>query len=166
VTTCRFRAQELAPLREHQNSLVEALRGLAAESTGRAGGPKVLFSEDSSAPSLLSQEVNNQLYRIAQEALNNALKHSGAHLVQIHLCVDRLKVELRISDDGRGFGASPPILRGMGMQTMRDRAAAVGGRLSISTDGLRGTVVDCACHNRLTPVAIDKISDIHAATMR
>jgi PAS domain S-box-containing protein len=166
VTTCRFLAQGLAPLREHQNSLVEALRGLAAESTGRAGGPKVLFSEDSSAPSLLSQEVNNQLYRIAQEALNNALKHSGAHLVQIHLCVDRLKVELRISDDGRGFGASPPILRGMGMQTMRDRAAAVGGRLSISTDGLRGTVVDCACHNRLTPVAIDKISDIHAATMR
>jgi signal transduction histidine kinase len=166
VTTCRFLAQGLAPLREQQNSLVEALRGLAAESTGRAGGPKVLFTEDTSAPSLLSQEVNNQLYRIAQEALNNALKHSGAHLVRIHLCVDRLKVALRISDDGRGFGASPPILRGMGMQTMRDRAAAVGGRLTISTDGQQGTVIYCECHNRFTPVGIDKIGDIHAATMR
>jgi signal transduction histidine kinase len=54
----------------------------------------------------------------------------------------------------------------MGMQTMRDRAAAVGGRLSISTDGLRGTVIGCECHNRFTPVAIDKIGDLHAATMR
>jgi PAS domain S-box-containing protein len=158
VTTCRFLAQGLAPLREHQNSLVEALRGLAAESSGRAVGPKVLFSEDSSAPSLLSQEVNNQLYRIAQEALNNALKHSGAHWVRIHLCVDRLKIALRISDDGRGFGATPPIPRGMGMQTMRDRASAAGGRLSISTDAMRGTVVYCECDNRFTPAALTMIA--------
>jgi nitrate/nitrite-specific signal transduction histidine kinase len=54
----------------------------------------------------------------------------------------------------------------MGMQTMRDRAAAVGGRLTISTDGQQGTVIYCECHNRFTPVGIDKIGDIHAATMR
>ena len=154
VTTCRFLAQGLAPLQEHQNSLVEALRRLASDSTGRAGGPKVLFSEDTSAPSLLSQEANNQLYRIAQEALNNALKHSGAGLVRIQLCVDRIKIILRISDDGHGFAARPASSRGMGMQTMRDRAAAIGGRLSISSQ--RGTVIDCECHNRFTQIAIDR----------
>jgi len=141
-------------LQEHQNSLVEALKRLAFDSTGRPSGPKVLFSEDASAPSLLSQEANNQLYRIAQEALNNALKHSGADLVRIQLCVDRTKIILRISDDGHGFAVRSASSRGMGMQTMRDRAAAIGGRLSISS--LRGTVIDCACHNRFTQIAIDR----------
>lgn len=155
VTTCRLLAQGLAPLQEHQNSLQEALRRLASDSNGRASGLKVLFSEDTSAASLLSPEVNNQLYRIAQEALNNALKHSGAHLVRIHLCIDRNKIILRISDDGSGFGAQLPSSRGMGMQTMRDRAAAIGGRLSISTEDRRGTVILCECHNRFMPVAID-----------
>jgi signal transduction histidine kinase len=42
----------------------------------------------------------------------------------------------------------------MGMQTMRDRAAAIGGRLSISSR--RGTVIECECHNRFTQIAIDR----------
>jgi signal transduction histidine kinase len=92
--------------------------------------------------------------------LNNALKHSAAGLVRIELCVDRIKIILRISDDGRGFAARPANSRGMGMQTMRDRAAAIGGRLSVSSR--RGTVIDCECHNRFTQVAIDR-NDIAVA---
>jgi len=152
VTTCRMLAHGLAPLQEQKNSLAEALRRLASDGTGRSGGPEVLFCEVASAASMISQEVNHQLYRIAQEGLNNALKHASAHLVRIHLCVDRSKITLRISDDGCGMGAQLPNSRGMGMQTMRDRAAAIGGRLSISTDGQCGTVIDCECHNRFTPV--------------
>jgi len=154
VTACRLLAQGLAPLQEHQNSLVDALRRLAIAATGRANGPTVTFSEAASAPSLISQEANNHLYRIAQEALNNALKHSGARVVKIQLSIDRDKVSLRICDDGFGLGALVSPVRGMGMRTMRDRAAAIGGRLSISTDGQQGTVIGCKCHNRIGPVTL------------
>ena len=152
VTTCRLLAQGLAPLQERQNSLVDALRRLAIDSTGRAKRPKVTFSEATSAASLISQEANNHLYRIAQEALNNALKHSGARVVKIQLRIDRSKVSLRISDDGLGLGALMSSSCGMGMRTMRDRAAAIGGRLSISTNGQSGTVIGCKCYNRIGPV--------------
>jgi PAS domain S-box-containing protein len=148
VATCRFLAQGLDPLQEHQNSLLDALRKLALNNTGRVGGPTVVFKEATSASSLISLDANNQLYRIAQEALNNALKHSGARTVQIRLCIDRSKVRLRVSDDGHGLGARASSSRGMGMQTMRDRAAVIGGRLSISSNGQRGTVIDCECQNQ------------------
>lgn len=159
VTTCRLLAHGLAPLQEHQNSLAEALRRLASDSTGRPGGPIVQYSQDASAPSMLSEEVNNQLYRIAQEALNNALKHSGSKTVRIHLSIERSKIILRISDDGCGLAAPLPNSRGIGMQTMRDRAAAIGGRLYFSINGEHGTVIKCECRNRFTPVAIDNIGE-------
>lgn len=149
VATCKQLAHGLAPLKAHRNSLVEALAALASDSTGRTGGPMVLFSERTSAASLVSAEVNNHLYRIAQEALNNALTHSGAHFVHIQLCVESTKITLRIRDDGRGFAARSPNPRCMGMQTMRDRARAIGGRLYISSE--QGVVIDCELPNRSTP---------------
>jgi PAS domain S-box-containing protein len=153
VMTCRLLAQGLAPLQEHQNSLADALRRLAIDSTGRANGPTVTFSEATSAASLISQETNNHLYRIAQEALNNALKHSGARVVKLQLSIDRSRISLRISDDGHGLGALVSSSSGMGMRTMRDRATAIGGRLSISTNGQSGTVIGCRCYNRIGPAA-------------
>jgi two-component system, NarL family, sensor histidine kinase UhpB len=152
VMTCRLLAQGLAPLQEHQNSLVDALRRLASDSTGRAGGPTVVFSEVTSAAPLISREASNHLYRIAQEALHNALKHSEAGGVQIRLCIDRDRLSLQIRDDGRGLGALASSLPGMGMQTMRDRAEAIGGILSISTNDTGGTVVGCECLNRISPI--------------
>ena len=147
VNTCRQLAQGLAPLQEHQNSLGLALRQLAGDTSGRGGGPSVVFSETSSAASLISQEANNHLYRIAQEALTNALKHSNARAVQIHLSIDRSRVSLQISDDGRGLGSPAVSSKGMGMQTMKDRAAAVGGRLSVSANHQGGTSIACHCLN-------------------
>jgi signal transduction histidine kinase len=144
VATWKQLAHGLAPLKAHRNSLVDALAALASDSTGRTGGPTVLFSERTSAA-----EVNNHLYRIAQEALNNALRHSGAYFAHIQLCVESTKISLRIRDDGRGFAARSPNPRGMGMQTMRDRAGAIGGRLYISSE--QGVVIDCELPNRSTP---------------
>jgi PAS domain S-box-containing protein len=148
VTTCRTLAHGLSPLREHQNSLVDALRQLASDTTGLAGGPTVTFTEASSARSVVSHEFNNHLYRIAQEALNNSLKHSEARSIQIRLYIDRNKVCLQISDDGCGIGALPGFSNGIGMQTMRDRAAAIGGRLTISINEPKGTLIQCECFNR------------------
>jgi len=151
VTTCRMLAHGLSPLRAHQNNLVDALMQLATDRAPRSGGPTVTFSKAGSAASLISPEANNHLYRIAQEALNNALKHAEARTVQIRLCIDRSKIRLRVSDDGHGFNAKESASRGMGMQTMRDRAAEIYGRLSISSTEKGGTVVVCECLNRFSP---------------
>jgi signal transduction histidine kinase len=154
VTTCRLLARGLAPFQEHENSLADALRRLAADSSGLAGGTKVIFSEATSAASLISQETNTHLYRIAQEALNNALKHSGAHLVQIQLRISSRKVSLLVRDDGSGIGILLLSPRGMGLQTMQDRAAVIDGRLSVSPNEPSGTVIGCECRNRMRPVSV------------
>lgn len=83
------------------------------------------------------------LYRIAQEAIHNAVKHSGAERIEIELesAGERLKLEVR--DDGSGL---PPDLEagdGMGLEIMRYRARLVGGELEIATLPGGGTVVAC-----------------------
>ncbi len=127
VTTCRLLAQGLSPVREHQYSLASALEQLVSDMTALATGRTVTFINATFAESVIPEPTNNHLYRIAQEALNNSMKHSGAHSIQIRLCVDPAKVCLQITDDGRGIGSLSNLSRGLGMQTMRDRAAAIGG---------------------------------------
>jgi signal transduction histidine kinase len=73
---------------------------------------------------------------------------AGDNLERFHLSIDRSRVSLQISDDGRGLGPSAASTTGMGMQTMKDRAAAVGGRLSVSANHLGGTSIACQCPNR------------------
>jgi len=79
------------------------------------------------------QTVEIALYRIAQEAVTNALRHSGADRVVIGLerAGDRLR--LTVTDNGRGFDPSPGASVGMGLTTMRQRAGAVGGELTIDS---------------------------------
>lgn len=153
VETCRLLACGLAPLQDHQNSLAAALRRLAIDNTNRVGGPTVVFAEEASAASNLSEEATNHLYRIVQEALNNALKHSAANTVTVQLIVNRTKVTICVIDDGRGLGTTPRHSHGMGMQTMRDRASAIGGRLSITPNSPTGTVIRCECRNRKSPIS-------------
>jgi signal transduction histidine kinase len=148
VATCRLLAHDLTPLHNRHANLAETLKRLAVESRGYSIAPTVLFTEATSAPSLISREASNHLYRIAQEALNNALKHSEANIVQIELCIDQKKISLRIRDDGFGLERLMTYSQGMGLQTMRDRAAAIGGRLIISANGPSGTLIDCECCNR------------------
>jgi len=148
VMTCRRLAQGLAPVQDHRYCLGDALRQLASDTTTLAGGPAVNFTETTFASSKISPESNHHLYRIAQEAVNNSLKHSGARSVRILLCIDQSKVCVQVSDDGRGIGGMSNLSRGMGMQTMRDRAAAIGGSLTISINEPGGTLIQCECLNR------------------
>ncbi|MEU9129784.1 GAF domain-containing sensor histidine kinase [Kitasatospora sp. NPDC048540] len=85
------------------------------------------------------------LLRVAQEALHNALRHAGARAVTVSLTgtADRGAV-LRITDDGRGFDPES-VRRGgrhLGLVSMRDRAASVGGRLTLESAPGKGTVVE------------------------
>jgi signal transduction histidine kinase len=80
------------------------------------------------------------VYRVAQEALNNALRHSGADDVAVSLMARRGRVILEVTDDGKGFGTQTPP-GGLGLPSMRERAASVGGSLTIRSAPGEGTMV-------------------------
>ena len=86
------------------------------------------------------------IYRVLQEAVNNALKHSGAESIQVHLISKLREIRLCIADDGYGFRLQDATngsdaLTGFGLQGMRDRAAMAGGRLTIDACPGKGTTV-------------------------
>jgi signal transduction histidine kinase len=83
--------------------------------------------------------VSINLYRIAQEAVNNAVKYSQAGLIRIDLARVDGQHRLTVSDDGIGFRAGADT--GMGMYSMRYRASLLGGVLQISDNVPRGTTV-------------------------
>jgi len=121
--------------------LVAALQLLARESIQRsnvsvtyAGPAKVDPLDDASA---------SALYRIAQEAVGNAIRHARAASVAVQLREGASDMELEISDDGIGFVPDEVERRrpGMGLFTMRERAALVGGRLIVKSTNGKGTRV-------------------------
>jgi signal transduction histidine kinase len=104
----------------------------------------VLVEVDSQACQMLNRDVSEHLYRIAQEALANAMKHASA--TTIHLCLRARNggVQLQVRDDGRGPASPSGPKPGMGLNTMRDRAEAIGGTLTITVPSAAGgTVVIC-----------------------
>lgn len=83
-----------------------------------------------------------ELYRLIQEALNNILKHAKASSVNIRIYSDPNSLIIEIEDDGIGFDAQKESLSGgMGLATMQERAAALGGELIISTKPDHGTLI-------------------------
>jgi signal transduction histidine kinase len=90
--------------------------------------------------------MEHGLYRIAQEALNNALKHSGATAVAVRVRLGGAALTLEIEDNGRGFdaGQSRPRAGGFGLTGMAERARQLGGQLSIAPSPTGGTIVRVA----------------------
>jgi signal transduction histidine kinase len=80
------------------------------------------------------------IYRVAQEAVNNAVRHSGAGEVCIRLLAHQRSVLLEVADTGHGFAPQAPSA-GLGLPSMRERAATVGGKLTIVSGPGAGTVV-------------------------
>ena len=142
ITTCRDIARGLSPLSGARSGLTEALRDLTERVNGPPG-PRVTLSLDLQTPIATSREVSEHLYRIAQEGLTNAMKHSSADTVEVRLDVDDHTVRLRVLDDGVGPPDPAVGSSGLGLKTMRDRAAAIGGRLSVVARHDRGTAVIC-----------------------
>jgi len=90
----------------------------------------------------LPASVEEELYRIAQEALNNALRHAAANSVAVRLQADGQGLELGIRDDGVGFDVAAAADRGgLGLASMRERAEALGSRLEIVSAPGAGTTV-------------------------
>jgi signal transduction histidine kinase len=107
--------------------------------------PEIRFEFAQYPPQGLDRE--EVLFRICQEALSNALRHSGARVISLRaLAVDANTVRLEIADDGCGFdvdGVSAVARAGgsLGMQTMRERAAGLGGSAVIDSAYGKGTRV-------------------------
>jgi signal transduction histidine kinase len=91
----------------------------------------------------LKPELERQVFRIAQEALNNALKHAQANAIQIDLEMRRTRILLAVADDGVGFDTASPQARSkrLGLTSRRERAEAVGGDLRVESGRGRGTRV-------------------------
>ena len=94
----------------------------------------------------LDTVVETTLFRIAQEAMWNIVKHSGATRAEVELSVAGDRVRLRVHDNGRGFrldGERPfdPLRGGLGLGGMRERAALIGGAVSVSSSEGNGTAV-------------------------
>jgi signal transduction histidine kinase len=96
------------------------------------------------APPPLGAAAAGQVFRIAQEALQNALRHADAARIEVRLegGGDR-RLVLSVADDGQGFDAGAPVLRGrrLGLTSMEERAAELGGRLTVSSRPGAGTTV-------------------------
>jgi NarL family two-component system sensor histidine kinase LiaS len=90
----------------------------------------------------LPGDVEQELYRIAQEALNNALKHAAAGSVVVYLRQSNGMVEMEIVDDGVGFDPEDtPDQGGLGLKNIRDRAEHIGGSVTIRSQTGEGTSV-------------------------
>jgi signal transduction histidine kinase len=130
----------LHPSKLEQLGLVAALRSLCKELTQAHGLPI-----DYAAPTMpisLSEDVALCLYRIAQEALGNVVKHSSARQARVELEVTADAISLRIVDDGNGFDPGAAAAQeGLGLASMRERLRPLGGRLTIDSRALVGTRV-------------------------
>jgi signal transduction histidine kinase len=143
-STARTRALShlLDPLGEGTGALRHAL-SLLADQSGQAFGIACTFESPDALPHL-SADAELNLYRIAQEAIHNAVQHGRASEVVILATVDPGQLTLRISDNGRGFSLPKAVglRRGMGLRIMRYRADALRAYLDIrSAPGLGCTVL-------------------------
>jgi signal transduction histidine kinase len=130
---------ELRPGALAEEGLVAALGKQAAALAARTGTPVLVHAPAERLE--LAQDVEEHLYRLALEALNNALKYADAESIDVHLRVEGDSVVIAVRDDGRGFDTTQEHRGHLGMHTMRDRAAAVGGRLEVTSAPGEGTVV-------------------------
>lgn len=118
-------------------SLGAAIATLARHLSDVSGTPiKVTVDERTSR---LRHEVEAELLRIAQEAMNNAVKHSKASLIDVHCRVQAPYAEIVVADDGLGLQAGRRDSHGLSI--MRERAALIGGVLEVRSSPSRGTTV-------------------------
>ncbi|MFF0626262.1 GAF domain-containing sensor histidine kinase [Streptomyces sp. NPDC004296] len=132
---------ELRPAALDEDGLVATLRS-QAQVLDRAHSARVTFTAQGVRALPSAQE--EAMLRVAQEALHNALRHSGAERVEVSLTRSGQGALLRIADDGQGFDTRAVRRAGrhLGLVSMRDRAGGVGGKLTVESEPGTGTTVE------------------------
>jgi len=130
---------ELRPPILEQEGLMAALEARLEAVEERVGLKTQLKLEGEGE---LSQDIQEGLYRIALEALNNVLKHAQASCVTVSLIHGLQVTELKIADDGVGFDLSTAQKSGgLGLKGMKERAEQIGGQLTVKSQPGMGTTV-------------------------
>ncbi len=132
----RHLAHRMRPARIEERGLTAAIRDLA----GQSGFPVRLHVDpgvESQPP--LEPNVTVGVYRIVQEALANAARHSGAAVAHVWIRSGDGRLSVVVTDEGRGFDPAATVDPGIGLAGMYERAELLGGRLSIQSATSRGT---------------------------
>jgi signal transduction histidine kinase len=146
VVQTRDLSRELVPAHISQSGGVGVALESLAQSVSRLHGISCSFRREGPWANC-SEQTAMHLYRIAQEAINNATKHGKARKIDVSLAVTDGALRLRISDDG--VGISEARSNGMGLAIMRYRARLNGGELKIERSENGGTTISCSA--RINP---------------
>ena len=131
---------KLHPSKLDYLGLAPAVKSLCQEFCA-LGNLEVEFQQGEFADDL-PKDVTLCVFRIAQEALRNCAKHSGADSVRVTLATGHDEIRLTVSDDGCGFDMeSEAMKKGLGFTSMRERLRIVGGRMEVRSKPLQGTVI-------------------------
>lgn len=142
IRQVRVLSHGLSPVSLEENGLVEAFHKLASDM--RSPEMNCEFT-DASEIQISDAHIAAQFYRIGQEAVTNAARHSGGHHIHISFKTTTALAQLEVRDDGRGF--SLPALNGksgLGLRAMKYRADVIGATLHIDSAPNRGTRIVCA----------------------
>lgn len=129
--------QELRPAALAGKGLAEALQAYVADWSRQTTIPAAVRTWGERP---LPLEIEQSLFRVAQEALANVARHSQAHRVDLHLAWQDNQVTLTVKDNGRGFQPEAPA-GGLGLQSMKERVAARHGRFTVRSQPGQGTTV-------------------------
>jgi signal transduction histidine kinase len=142
ITLARNLARGLYPVDVEAEGLMDAFRDLAASITK---GARVRCVFECGAPILIHDDAAaTHLYRIAQEAVRNALQHGKPKRVGITLMESGGVVTLTVEDDGVGVPERAEKSDGLGIRIMAHRAAMIGGKFAIEPGPTGGTIVTCS----------------------
>jgi signal transduction histidine kinase len=141
IALSRKLAKGLHPIEMEAGGLMQALEELAATTSELF---KVSCRFECDSPVLIHEAaVSGHLYRIAQEAFSNAIKHGKARNIIISLETLEEGIALRVQDDGAGLPDLPPKNAGMGLRIMAHRAGMIGGMFQARRSDSGGTIVSC-----------------------
>jgi signal transduction histidine kinase len=131
---------ELRPPVLERTGLAAALQARLEAVEERGGVHARLIVEGKESPRRVSPAQQQEIYHIAQEALNNVLKHARAQHVRVQLRFEETVTRLEIVDDGRGFAIDDPS-GGLGLRGMRERAQRIAANLTVASTPEAGTTV-------------------------
>jgi PAS domain S-box-containing protein len=142
ATSIHNLSHELHPAKLRLLGLGPTLGALCRRISAESGTDITFTSEGLSSD--LAEDRVLCIFRVAQEALRNAVAHSGARSIGVHLSGTASQLILRITDDGAGFDPIASRSPGLGLLTMRERVELMGGRLSIETRRAGGTTIEAS----------------------
>lgn len=147
INQTRILAEGLNPVTLEAHGLCAGIEKLALNTEKTFGVSCPFYCKDDIK--IADEEVAVQVYRIGQEAINNAIKHSHATTIHVALTQSDGSAELIVRDNGTGFRATPETREGHGLRIMNYRARVIGAVFDIVSSPGEGTTVRCKFKNRV-----------------